>query len=94
MPLSGRKITVSCTAWNGWAFLTGDPPLSYQFTILEDQAGVAHVVGASGTAFPSFEVYQYGGSAGINRVYNYSHRKYGTTIDDLAKGSVTLPLRP
>jgi RHS repeat-associated protein len=94
VPLSGRKITVSCTAWNGWAFITGDPPLSYRFVIWEDQAGVARVVSASGTAFPSFEVYQYGGPAGIDRVYNYSHKKYGTTIDDLAKGSRALPLHP
>ncbi len=94
VPLSGRKISVSCTAWNGWAFVTGDPPLSYRFVIREDQAGVASVVRASGTSFPSFEIYQYGGPAGIQRVYNYSHRNYGTTIGDLSNGPDVLPLRP
>ena len=94
VPLSGRKITVSCTAWNGWAFITGDPPFSYRFVIREDHAGVASVVSAYGTSFPSFEIYQYGGSAGTQRVYNYSHTKYGTAVGDLSKGPGALPLRP
>ena len=73
---------------------TGDAPFSYRFVIQEDHAGVASVVSASGTSFPSFEIYQYGGPAGIARVYNYSHGKYGTTYRDLSKGPGVLPLRP
>jgi hypothetical protein len=92
--LAGRKITVSCSAWNGYWFLLNDPPLSYRFVIHEDQAGIARVVSAYGTSFPSFEIYQYGGSDGTQKVYNYSHRKYGTTISDLSKGPGILPLNP
>ena len=92
--LSGRKIRASCTAWNGYAWLTQDSPLIYEFVIRERPDGSAEMVSAYGTSFPSFEIYQYGGPTGQPElVYFYSHRQHGTTYYDLSKGPGPLPLR-
>jgi hypothetical protein len=64
-------------------------PLCYNFTIRE-QNGIAKVVSASGTVFPSYEVWQYGGPGGPNLVYHYSTN--GNVLD-LRDGMKQLPLQ-
>jgi hypothetical protein len=74
-PLGGRKIVVTCSGSDGLLFGAA-PYAGYGIKIVE-VGGVAHVIEAYGTAFPSIEVWQYGGAGGPELVYHYNSSGHG-----------------
>jgi RHS repeat-associated protein len=90
LPMGGRKFTASCSASDGLFF--GLAPYLHYFLAIAESGGSAQVIAAFGTAFPSIEVWQYGGSGGPNLVYHYDSKAAGSGLSDLYF-TVPLPLR-
>jgi hypothetical protein len=86
VPLGGRKITVRCAGSDGLFFGLA-PEAAYVITILESANGVANVVSAHGTTFPSIEVWQYGGP-GPALLYHYNAKAAGTGPSNLGRSQM------
>lgn len=88
LSLGGRKITVSGAASDGLLFGLA-PEAYYRLRILETADGSARVVpmpGGEATAFPSIEVWQYGGpGSGPRLIYTYDAEAAGTGPSDLSR---------
>lgn len=81
--LGGRKITLNLLVRNG---IFGDlaPPAGYQMTIRENPDGTAEIVGWDASAYPSLEIWQYGGPAGVpNMLLHYDSTSAGTGPTDI-----------
>ena len=65
------------------------PHLFSDFTIIEDSNGVGRVSSASGTSFPNYEVWQYGGPDGPKQLFDY---QTSGTAADLYNGTGPLPI--
>ena len=75
---SGRSFRVSCSGSIGAGFGFA-PPIVTTLDILESETGMARVVLSRGTAYPSLEVWQYGGPGGApNLLYFFDALRAGT----------------
>ncbi|ULA57976.1 MAG: hypothetical protein LZF60_20023 [Nitrospira sp.] len=87
LPLGGRKINFECEAING--FHVPPWPLKYAFALYENQNGTVRVTSATGTTFPNYEIWQYGGPNGPTQVYDYRTAGW---VGDLGSGPRPLPV--
>ncbi len=91
LKIGGRKIRARCAAGNGFLFGLA-PDITYDVTIFERRDGTASVVNASGSPYPSMEIWQYGGSGGPRLIYDFDANKAGTNPWDLYfPGPLPLP---
>ena len=87
LPLGGRKIEFKCSAINGLKI----PPysLQYNFVVYQGSDGAARVISATGTTFPNYEIWQYGGGNSPAKLFDY---KTNGSAWDLRNGPQSLPL--
>jgi RHS repeat-associated protein len=83
-----RLLMASGAASDGLLFGLA-PPLQYNLAILEAPDGSTKVAGKA-TAYPSLEVWQYGGSEGPHLVYFYDSAKAGAGPFDILN-TITIP---
>lgn len=78
--VSGDTTTIAaaCEAWIGVLGQLAPPIYSY-FVIQQSQNGKARILAASGTSYPSAELWQYGGPSGTQQLYHYDPQDYGHT---------------
>ncbi len=79
---SGAAIAASCEGFIG---VIGKfaPPIGSFFVIQQSASGKARILAASGTPYPSAEIWQYGGPNWVEQIYHFDPVDYGYTPLDL-----------